>query len=582
MTRAAVLIGVNRSGTLPVLENAVRSAHAMEAWALGQGMRRDRVKLLTDENEPVSAEAVKRAIRALVDKGAIEQLVVYFAGHGVNILYGEQWLLSDAPVDTQAAVNVEGSVVAARRCGIPHVVFVSDACRTAAEGIQAQAVRGSEAFPNLPGSGPESAVDLFFACTLGRPAFEVRDPAESTAAYKALYTRVFIDALEGRFAEILEAPSAEQDARSVIRPRPLKRLLPGELSRALTRLKLAATIGQVPDARITSDDDAWLAQVAVAPPVERLHRGGDDVEPPQPRDVAGELVFRVLRDSWPNVESEAQRVASQPGAVAAELVRGMRLSAQDFGPAYVETQCAIKVRGAEVAEAICARPSAVARSEAFSTITIDIAQQPAATMLVVLKNGGSALLPALRGFIAALTFEGRELVDVVYMPSQNSTLWSEHGRETYALGAVRAAIAAAARLGLFHPETDDACELHRRITGAHSTVPTLALHGAYAFHDRRLAECLREADNQLREQLGMSFFDVGLLAGAFRDGTPSRSYFPAVPMLSHGWAVLRASSHALPGWLAELHLHVAPSFWTCFTPRGTELLKRLMTSGTIS
>ena len=117
------------------MQAAVSSAHAVEKWAQGQEFAS--VNVLTDEAGPVTIQQIKSAIKAIVEKGTIEQLVVYFSGHGVNIRYGEYWLLSDAPDDTQAAVNVEGSVVLARRAGIPHVVLVSDACRTAAEGIQA-------------------------------------------------------------------------------------------------------------------------------------------------------------------------------------------------------------------------------------------------------------------------------------------------------------------------------------------------------------------------------------------------------------------------------------------------------------
>jgi hypothetical protein len=102
---------------------------------------------------------IKRAIRKLVDDGDIEQLIVYFAIHGVNIRYGEYRLISDAPVDCSAAVNVEVSMALARRCGIPYVVFVSDACRIADKCVQAQGITGSEIFPNDPVSGPENPVD---------------------------------------------------------------------------------------------------------------------------------------------------------------------------------------------------------------------------------------------------------------------------------------------------------------------------------------------------------------------------------------------------------------------------------------
>lgn len=77
----------------------------------------------------------------------VQQLIVYFSGHGVNMSRGELWLLTGAPDDPNAAVNIARSVELARTCGIRHVAMVSDACRTAAEGIQAQSVRGPRSSP---------------------------------------------------------------------------------------------------------------------------------------------------------------------------------------------------------------------------------------------------------------------------------------------------------------------------------------------------------------------------------------------------------------------------------------------------
>src|SRR6516162_5267838 len=131
MKRAAVIIGIDKTGDLPKLNDAARGAQLMEKWAREQGM--DSVYVLTDTEKPVDASAIKNAIKKLVDAANIGQLVVYFAGHGVNRQRHEYWLLSDAPDDPNAAVNVAGSVGLAATCGIPHIVLISDACRTAAE-----------------------------------------------------------------------------------------------------------------------------------------------------------------------------------------------------------------------------------------------------------------------------------------------------------------------------------------------------------------------------------------------------------------------------------------------------------------
>ena len=53
MKRAAVIVAVRKSGSLPVLPAAIPGARAMERWALDQGMDRSLVKTFTDEDGPL-------------------------------------------------------------------------------------------------------------------------------------------------------------------------------------------------------------------------------------------------------------------------------------------------------------------------------------------------------------------------------------------------------------------------------------------------------------------------------------------------------------------------------------------------
>src|SRR5262249_7573479 len=150
-------------------------------------------------------------------------LLVYFAGHGVNLQRQEYWLLTDAPDDSQAAVNVATSSTFAATCGIPHVMLISDACRTAPEGIRAQSIRGSEIFPNREEDA--KPVDQFFACQLGKPSHEIRDPAVTSAEFKALYTNEMVPALLGRRQQIVEWTGDGAGRVGQIHLRPLRDFL---------------------------------------------------------------------------------------------------------------------------------------------------------------------------------------------------------------------------------------------------------------------------------------------------------------------------------------------------------------------
>lgn len=85
-SRAAVVIGVNKSGKLPVLRAAASGAKSVADWLCAEGFE---VKLIVDENGPVTADAIKRAVFELVRRGTLSQLVVYFSGHGVCVGFYE-------------------------------------------------------------------------------------------------------------------------------------------------------------------------------------------------------------------------------------------------------------------------------------------------------------------------------------------------------------------------------------------------------------------------------------------------------------------------------------------------------------
>ncbi len=260
MQRAAVLIGVDRTGFLPHLTDAARGARRMEGWLADQGLTDDKIIILTDEGgRKVTADSILSAITAIIDSDdRPDQLIVYFAGHGISLNYSEYWLLSDAPQVAHAAVHVAASEAVARYCGIPHVVFISDACRTAGEGVRFQRVTGSVVFPNVANTLLEGAIDQFYACGLGQAAAEVREAAAPEKGFSALYTEALLQGLAGKGDIAVDWA----DEGGHVRPRPLKNFLSVEMKRRIERLGLQGKVNQVPDARITSDSAAWVSYLA--------------------------------------------------------------------------------------------------------------------------------------------------------------------------------------------------------------------------------------------------------------------------------------------------------------------------------
>ena len=127
----AVVIGVGRVKGLDFLPGVASGVSGFAEWARTQ--RFDVVEHSDVDGDSVDAGSIAQTIRDRLGVGDLEQLFVYFAGHGIGT-GGETWLLSDAGQDSNAGINVTLSQTNARQCGVHHVAFFADACRVPESG----------------------------------------------------------------------------------------------------------------------------------------------------------------------------------------------------------------------------------------------------------------------------------------------------------------------------------------------------------------------------------------------------------------------------------------------------------------
>src|ERR1022692_2340436 len=145
---AAVIIGVDKTGGFDELKSAASGAQEIADWLhLEEGFD---VECLTDaDKKNVTSRQVEDAFKRFVkDPPEYEFLLVYFSGHGQYHTRADHWLLSGAPTSTSEAINLEGAIATAKQCGIPNVVFISDACRTLPDTQARSYVNGIDGFPN--------------------------------------------------------------------------------------------------------------------------------------------------------------------------------------------------------------------------------------------------------------------------------------------------------------------------------------------------------------------------------------------------------------------------------------------------
>ncbi|MDQ3724317.1 MAG: caspase family protein [Actinomycetota bacterium] len=582
MDSAAVLIGVDRTGGgLPVLRDAAASARRMEEWAQAQGMKH--VVAITDEDgKSVDVSIIKKAIRDLTELGTVERLIVFFAGHGININRGERWLLSDAPNDPQAAVNVPGSADLARTGGIPYVAMISDACRTAAVGIQAQGVTGSEIFPNEEIAELELPVDQFFACRLGRPSHEIADAQATTKEYKAIYTQALVDALKGADPTVV-------DPQGYVRPRPLKKFLQAEVAQRISGLALQTKLIQVPDARISSDETAWLSRLGDGTPtvsgggggMEERFGGGELGGETTTRAVLGAMLAPVLYESLGEFDDRLSEASHSDVPRIADIGAEVERIASTVGSTRFETDCGFKVDGARVDDVVVGELGAEPNGE--HTVCIDPRHGRGGDVLLVLDNGLGVALPAIPEFLTTVTVEDGEIAGVAYEPSEGAWRWRPFAKRAREVRALRAVAASSSDYGVFELDERDAYQVAMRMQYAKAIDPALAVYASYAYADQGRRELIREMYALMVADLGGALFDVALLAR--RPGnqhSSGRRLLGFAPLLAQGWALLPASRMELPPSLRGVWRHVLPnSLWTAYDPGGVELIRRAFAEGEV-
>ncbi|HKI05331.1 MAG TPA: hypothetical protein VKK31_25350 [Thermoanaerobaculia bacterium] len=586
MVRAGIFIGVDRTGNLQKLNDAAAGARRMADWALSQGLAdQTHVKLITDaDGQKVHPDLIFDAIKELIDGPGVDQLLVYFAGHGVNINRNETWLLTDAPVRPSAAVNVSGSVELARYCGIQHVVIVSDACRVAPEGIQAQNVRGVDVFPNEGAADRAKPVDQFFACFLGKTAAEIKDPGAAASSFNALYTNVLLDALKGARPEVLE-PGDAGDRSHYVRPRKLESYLETEVPRRVKAMGLEKKVNQSPDAIITSDA-SWVSRIDTPPGNATRSPGplgmrGAPPAPPTPqnlRTVTETLVGTAVKGNRALLTQQLRRAKTVQIAGAEDLAGTVDRIAVPFGPDHFESECGIKVRGARIVDFFAPRASARLLGAEGDLLRIDGLETPAVSILLRFEGGVGTVIPAIPGFLAALTFDDGELVDVAYEPSVNTPRWQRFKDQAADLRTLRTVAASSSRHGRFRLDLSDSLTVAQKMQDAKGNDPTLAVYAAYAYHDLQAVERIRDMSRYLRDDIGVTLFDLALLGRMLigKSIGPGDGIVPFVPLLSQGWALLGAHRVKLHPRLEGIESTMRDSLWSLFDDAGLEKLRHAM------
>ncbi|WP_316164561.1 MULTISPECIES: caspase domain-containing protein [unclassified Bradyrhizobium] len=570
--RAAVVVGVNKTGALPVLRAAVSGAKAVAAWLCSEGFE---VKLIVDETGPVTADSVKRAVFELVDRGTLTHLVVYFSGHGVCVGFNEYWLLTGAPRDASEAVTLMESWELAHRSGIPNVVFISDACRSIPE-YQTSLLTGTLIFPIATAPGTGGKVDRFLATEPGQSSIEA---SAAAAAYDSIFTSAFLDAYKHPRQDMVR----QIDGQSVVPNYLLEDYLRKEVPLRLARIDLKHR--QVPEARIESRDNFYIGRALQTATAD----AGTPIAPENIRifDVANREFARSslgtlgpLRDIY---ASALKQVADETGFTDAKISISQAKSTLAF-----DAETGFAINGATVRHARSTGRTVIdimADRVAPALVRVTPADRRPAAVALMFEDGSGTVLAALPGFIGTITVEGGRVTSLTYEPSVRGGRPAASGDQKTQLDELHALVGAAAKYGAFRIEGSEqerarsAERLASQVRVMKGIDPTLGIYAAYAYADANLVDQVRSVQSFMKEDLGSNLFDVALLANRLtgtRAGDPNDPV-PFCPMLTQGWQLLRVKEVALPEAISQARYHLREALWTTFDPQGMKLVLNYMT-----
>ncbi len=606
MPRAAVVIGVDKTGDLPVLNDAAAGAVRVAAWLTAEGYD---VTALTDTDKtPVLVSGVFSAIETIVSKGVYEQLVIYFSGHGYLNDGSEHWLLSNAPANPNEAISLDENIDLARDCGIPNVIFISDACRSTPGSLKADRVRGSMIFPNngIAGAG-RADVDRFFACLPGNPSFEV--PVDkSTGQYSGLYTASLRHAHENTPQTQTEMVGGIE----VLTNRKLKKLLPALVDAAARQS--SKTLFQKPDTIVESEPDIFIAKVQRSAPAASaqpefppspspgLQRALPSV--PAPAGFFRKLILpdpiaitRTLRDHAEDLLAEQMGIAVYLGLPPIPDLRlrgAIDLARQQSNVTHFETGCGFALRGVRVAAAAAIGCTAeiLGYKNNETAIRVTWSAPPPAknfdgTVLIRFEDGAGVVLAALPDYIGTVIVDydggGKARTDgvtqITYTPSGNTARWPLFEKVKTRVDDMRALVSGLARNGVFRVDKDQAAVFASHLDTGGAFDPTLSLYAAYALNDIGLRDGIETITTRLRDDLnGTTLYDLALL-GRPAESPDTARLVPFCPMLSRGWPLTRTRKTPLSETIREAGQYRRATLWTTFDAAGMDLLFNALTSG---
>jgi hypothetical protein len=571
-----VAVGVDTTGALTQLAGAASGAAKVATWLRSQstfGVTSFITELTDADKAKVSARQVQDAVRTLIDRGDLDLLILYFAGHGiVKSGNDEQVLLSDVQTYKDEAIAIAPTVLNAFYSTVPHVIVVSDACRNAVDPFGSLGtVAGKPALDRRAVVGArKSKVDVFYAT----------EPSQTAKEFDGdgFFTEVLLDALTNPPASVSEVWPGLDSGVAVVPAWKLEPYLGVEVP--LRAAQQTPSFDQTPDFTITSRAPQFFGYAKAAPATRSGPVTGAIAADTARRAVARQVELRsaaldemsTVLTSFIHAPTRAALSVPRDAGLAHEVEAYV---GSEQGRQAFETRTGYSVLGDIVEKALLSggRSGDLAKTHEGSPGT-DVRLYPPpfsfasneqrGSVALFFSGGTVCILPILPGYIgtlhlrdgraASLSFEvSAQLRDALRESADERRVFAERR-------ALAAALSASGKLQRLAPS--EGASFASFLRQSKRADPTLGIYSAYAYalsgNDEGVISVndwfsnypsLDPASHLPRSPVP---FDVAMLAHRLSPATALRApgIAPFCPMMTLGWSLM-------PSYVGETALHPA-------------------------
>jgi hypothetical protein len=543
VSRALIAIGVSRAPPLDTLEGAIADAKDLAEWA--RSNKYEHVHVLTDDKlgSTVTAIEIYDCCERLLSIPDLEQLLIFFSGHGFSPLPGhEVWLLSGWKTDANQGINVSTSVLLARGRERPRIAFIADACRDTSNDLLG--TTGMVILPKPDIRFGNSHVDEFYATPFGDVSQQYQ-PAKRLKSY-GVFSKELLKGLKG-------AAATNRGRKRVVTSRSLEDYLRSAVPKACAEISGASI--QFPDARAQWQEpkDIYSEIIGPAPLPRKLFRGSSPT-------VRNDLAERDRK-----ISAEAKSYQSAEGRESFETATGVTVVGAD-----------VRLAVANAGVVDCFRENDAWQIRVADERHGGIPTEPCTLMVQIWHDrwpGYWMAIPIFPELIATAIVDENGFSSLNYRAARRfrAPFAAAIYRETEPM---LAEVSAMFRFGLM-PSPARLQAMIQKMRESKFENPALAVIAAHICYRLGDLSQIYEMENYPIGRGPYTPYDFLLLTGRKEPG-PYRKTAGHFPILSSGWGLLPGAEFSVNQKLLVAARGLAPSLWTFADPTAGEVLLEIV------